>query len=315
MKNFNKIAIIAILFLVTVTLAGCGALSGVSDDGSGNLAMYIADKPVNDVAEVNVTLEKVEIHEEETGWITLTDFDDHGGERTFDLLKLRFNEELLGQKQIEAGTYNQIRLIVAANEEGQAGSGNYSGKSYVVYKDETKENEDIFIPSGKQTGLKIDHKFTIENNEIKRLVLDNNVADIMHSAGQSGIILRPTAIEIIDKLISGNVEGNVFADIDGSNEVITEYDVIVEALNEDDEVVKDTVAGTEEGKFLLRGLKAEKESGENYTINVYAVDAEQNIVYELPEAKKPGGSEEINVTITAGETAIIEEIILQDSTQ
>ena len=315
MKNLNKLAIVAVVFLVTLTLTGCGTMSdNTSSDGSGELAMFIADKPVNDVAEVNVTLEKVEIHNKETGWMTLTEFEDSDGEKTFDLLKLRFNEELLGQKQIEAGTYNQIRLIVAANQQKKAG--NNSGKSYIVYKDETKENDDIFIPSGTQTGLKIKHEFTIENNEVKRLVLDNNVAKIMHSAGQSGkIILRPTAIEVIDKLTSGNVEGFVLADTndDGNNEVITEYDVILEALNENDEVVKDTVAGTEEGKFLLRGL----EEGE-YTINAYAVDntEEQNKVYELPADKQPGGAEEINVSVTADETKTIEQdIILEEIVQ
>ena len=315
MKNLNKIAIIAILFIVTVTLAGCEALPGnLSSDGTGELTMFIADKPVNNVAEVNVTLEKVEIHEEEAGWITLTDFADDGGEKTFDLLKLRFDEELLGQKQIAVGTYNQIRLIVAADKENQAGAGNYSGKSYVRYNNDS--TEDIFIPSGVQTGLKINHEFTIENNEFKRLVLDNNVAEIMHSAGKSGkIILRPTAIEVIDKLISGNIEGYVLADIndDGSNEVITEYDVIVEALNDNGEVVKSTVADNEEGKFLLRGL----EEGE-YTINAYAVDntEDKNKVYELPVTKNPGGEEEINISITADQTTTLENnIILEPITQ
>ena len=159
-------------------------------------------------------------------------------------------------------------------------------------------------------------EFIIEDNEVKRLVLDNNVAEIMHSAGKSGkIILRPTAIEVIDKLISGNIEGYVLADIndDGSNEVITEYDVIVEALNDNGEVVKTTVADNEEGKFLLRGL----EEGE-YTINAYAVDntEDKNKVYELPVTKNPGGEEEINISITADQTTTLENnIILEPITQ
>ncbi len=313
MKNLNKISIIAILFLVTVTLAGCEAMPGDFFDGTGKLAMYIADKPVNDAKKVNVVLEKVEVHEEEAGWITLNEFDVENDEGKFDLLTLRFDEELLGEKQISAGTYNQIRLIVAADEEGQHGAENYSGKSHVVYKDDTKES--IFIPSGTQTGLKINHEFTIEEGEIKQLVLDNNVADIMKDTKGNGIILRPTAINVIDKVISGNIEGKVLADTDndGNNEAIKDYDVIVEALDDNNEVISSSVASVKDtedkdaGSFLLRGLN----EGE-YTINAYAVDENESKVYKLAENEQPGGVDEINITVIAGETANIEgNIILE----
>ncbi|MGM0411518.1 MAG: DUF4382 domain-containing protein, partial [Bacillota bacterium] len=163
MKFKKKFLIIAVLFLFTFTLAGCESLPGnFSSDGSGELRMSIADKPVNDVKEVNVVLEKVEVHNEEEGWITLNEFDVENGEGKFDLLKLRFDEELLGQEEMPAGKYDQIRLIVAADEEdkGKNGSNNYSGQSHVVYEEDDSK-EGIFIPSGTQTGLKINHEFII----------------------------------------------------------------------------------------------------------------------------------------------------------
>ncbi|GAB6098366.1 hypothetical protein JCM16358_02450 [Halanaerocella petrolearia] len=273
--------IISLILVISLgLLVGC---SSVTDDDltsgdSGSLAMSISDAPVNDVESVFVSLEEVEVHNTDTGWETVNDFESNDytdGELKVDLLQLRFDDKLLGQKSLPSGTYDQIRLIVAANENGKS-TGPNSGKSYVVYKDGSES--DIFIPSGTQTGLKINHNFTIEESKITRLLLDSDVSKIMHTAGKSGkIILRPTAIDIIDQVVSGDVEGRVLADVDGNgtvgtDETISNYDVSVEVYDKGDdptktEPIKSTVATVEDmdtdndgtidkkaGSYLLRGL-------------------------------------------------------------
>lgn len=320
----KKLLLLVSVLLVAVVVGGCSS-SGTG--GTGDLALSIADAPVNDIKHVYVTLNEVKVHSNEQGWSTINNFsDDPNGEKKVDLLALRFDDELLGQKTLPEGTYNQIRLIVAAKEEGTKPSGTGGinptelGKSYIVYENDDTEN--IFIPSGVQTGLKINHNFTIQDGVIKRLVLDNDVSKILKNAGNSGkIILRPTAIEVIDKVISGNIEGIVLGDEDGNgtiddldgdgnlDEAITSYDVTIEALDSDGNVVKSTVAITEAmdsreaGSFLLRGLKEG-----TYTINAYAEDTNDNVKYQLPVDRQPGGSNEITVDVTAESTVNLTDL-------
>lgn len=253
--------LLLVLFIISVLIfSACSNDLSNSGDGSGELALFIADKPVNDVAEVLVTISEVQVKRDDNSWETINDFADNGGEKEFDLLKLRFGESLLGQKTLPSGNYTGIRLIVAADEEGK--QGHNSGKSKVVY---TNGDEDsIFIPSGTQTGLKIDHKFIIEDGSITRLVLDSDVSKIMHAAGKSGkIILRPTAIEVLDKIISGSIEGKVVADTNGdgtADEAISDDDVLVQAI-QGDKVISSTVALAEDSTQIVDGEEVEKEAG------------------------------------------------------
>ena len=90
MKNLNKVAIIAILFLVTVTLAGCEALPGnLSSDGTGQIVMSVADAPETAADNVFVSIDEVKIHNSDNDeWITLNDFEsEENGTLKVDLLK------------------------------------------------------------------------------------------------------------------------------------------------------------------------------------------------------------------------------------
>lgn len=322
----------AVVLLVFV-LAGCSSTD--SDDplnGSGDLAISLADAPVNNIKEVNVTISEVQVcREDENGeeyWETINDFADQGGEATFDLLTLRFDEELLGLKTLPAGLYKQIRLIVAAKEDDN-NSGPKIGKSYVVY--ENKDEDDIFIPSGQQSGLKIKHKFLIEDGSTTRLLLDVDVREFIHAAGKSGlIILQSNSIKIVDKTTSGSTYGRVFVDVDGDgtvdeepvdnpdgkpDEVLTStnQDVVIEAVNNDDEVVASTVATNEEvdnkkiGSYLLRGL-----TPGDYIIKASVME-DTDDDGELEKVTDYTLEEEKTVTITAGESTKVESLILLQS--
>ena len=243
MKQKKLLPLLAILTLVLV-ISGCSSSgsSSVTDDdlatnGDGFLSLSLADAPVNDVESVFVTFKEVQVCNAETEeWTVVNDFSDTGGAKEFDLLKLRFDEALLGEKKLPTGTYNQIRLIVATAEDdtvsstakdpgnnpnngsgdnsGNTNNGPNTGQSYVLFTDGS--TSDLFIPSGTQSGLKIPHEFTIEEGAITDLVADISVKEMMHSAGRSGkIILNPTqAISVISTASSGNVTGRVFADVE-----------------------------------------------------------------------------------------------------
>jgi len=295
------------MVLITgLLLTGCeGLLTG--EDGTGELALFIADAPVNEIDEVNVTLDSVEVNREGESWKTIQDFsDEDNGRKTFNLLDLRFDEELLGQEMLPTGNYTQIRLIVVANEDKENSSAEI-GESYVSFKDDEKDDINLFIPSGEQTGLKIHHDFLIEEDIITRLLLDNDVREILNTKPENadrGYILRPTAIEVIDKNVSGEIEGQV---VDQNEEAITDYDVVVEALDENDELVTDTVASTDEendkpaGSFRLRGLDEEG----TYSVDAYIEDDEGDIIFEAEERIT-------DIEVEAGEVTELEDKLIID---
>ena len=302
----KSLLIISMVLITGLLLTGCeGLLTG--EDGTGELALFIADAPVNEIDEVNVTLDSVEVNREGESWKTIQDFsDEDNGRKTFNLLDLRFDEELLGQEMLPTGNYTQIRLIVVANEDKENSSAEI-GESYVSFKDDEKDDINLFIPSGEQTGLKIHHDFLIEEDIITRLLLDNDVREILNTKPENadrGYILRPTAIEVIDKNVSGEIEGQV---VDQNEEAITDYDVVVEALDENDELVTDTVASTDEendkpaGSFRLRGLDEEG----TYSVDAYIEDDEGDIIFEAEERIT-------DIEVEAGEVTELEDKLIID---
>ncbi|MFW6264977.1 MAG: DUF4382 domain-containing protein [Bacillota bacterium] len=321
--------LLLVLFIISVLIfSACSNDLSNSGDGSGELALFIADKPVNDVAEVLVTISEVQVKRDDNSWETINDFADDGGEKEFDLLKLRFGESLLGQKTLPSGNYTGIRLIVAADEKGK--QGHNSGKSKVVYAN--GDEDSIFIPSGTQSGLKINHNFSIQDRSITRLVLDSDVSKIMHAAGKSGkIILRPTAIDVLDKVISGSIEGKVVADINGdgtADEAISNADVLVQAI-QGDEVISSTVALAEDSTQIIDGDEVEKEAGTfylrgleegNYTIKAFVkeeADGEDEDITVDDSIYQPASISDIEVkaeeTTDVGKDIVLERNVTTGS--
>ncbi|MCK8817239.1 DUF4382 domain-containing protein [Natroniella sulfidigena] len=295
----KRITILIITLALGLILAGCST----SSSNGGELALSLADAPVNEIAEVNVTLDEVQVKRDGHSWETINDFNDQGGEFRINLLDLRFDEELLGQKMLESGNYNQIRLILA---DGNELTDDGELKSNVVYNEDLdQESEGLFVPSGEQTGLKINHNFTIEDGTITRLLLDADVREILNSRGNSnqGFSLKPTAINVINQVVSGDIEGRV-TDEDGN--AITDQDVIVEAIGTD----ISTVATTEEtetkngeikpvGSFRLRGL-------EEGTYDIIAYIEDEGTTYQ---------SQTLEVEVTAEEVTKLEEKLTLEETE
>ena len=172
--------------------------SGASDVGSnvgfGTLLMQITDKPKLNVEKVLVTISAVEVHmagsDEEgngtnmsnktgnqtgnktAGWFTVVK-----QSKTFDLIAIQNVTEFLGDANLTAGKYTQIRLDI---EKASVTIGGV--------------DHDLKVPSEK---LKLIHPFDIKENQTTTLVLDFDAQESIHAAGDK-YILKPT-IKIIQK--------------------------------------------------------------------------------------------------------------------
>jgi hypothetical protein len=107
-----------------------------------------------------------------------------------DILSLHFLPQILGSATIPAGSYSQVRLILAPN---QPTLNNYA----IVTGDPT--HRALTTPSAQETGLKIIGKFTVTAGVINTVLLDFNPNTAIVRAGNSGqLILKPTGIRILE---------------------------------------------------------------------------------------------------------------------
>ncbi len=78
---------------------------------TGTVELRATDAPPKDISKIMVTTSNIEDHRagnaEDEGWTTVV-----GDERTFDLLAIAGAEAFLGDKEVAAGKYTQIRLDV-----------------------------------------------------------------------------------------------------------------------------------------------------------------------------------------------------------
>lgn len=145
---------------------------------SGNVRTYLTDAP-GDYDEVWVTISRIEIHqnaEADSKWLTLVD-----EAQKHDLLTLQDAvTAVMGDANVEPGSYSQLRMIV-------------DHASVVV----DGEEHDLFIPSGAQTGIKINLHFTVEEDKDYVLVLDFDAAESIKKTGR-GYLMEPViAVEHI----------------------------------------------------------------------------------------------------------------------
>ncbi len=203
------ILMIAAAFLLT--LSGCGGSSS-SSSTSGTLHVSLTDAASPDYQAVYVTVGRVEIK-------ASTDTGENGWQ-SFDLVNKTINLldltggilESLGTRDLAAGDYNQIRLILAPTPDTQI---NINGTAhpfaqYVV--DLTGGTHALKVPSGFQSGIKLVKRFTVEAAGLVELILDFDATKSVVKAGNSGKWLLKPVIRVIDTLTLAGIGGSVTDD-------------------------------------------------------------------------------------------------------
>jgi len=136
------------------------------NDSISRIDWYITYAIIGDVDDDNST----------AGWYTIVN-----ESQPFDLLALQNVTDLLGEENLSAGKYTQIRLIV----EEAILTINVSGE---------KEVHSAKVPSNK---IKLIKPFWIYDNETTVLTLDFDVYKSFHKAGKDKYIMKPT-IKVIE---------------------------------------------------------------------------------------------------------------------
>lgn len=205
--------------LLTALLAACGGGGGGGDmpanaTGNGSLRIGLTDAPSCGYDAVNVSVQRVRVHQSssadpgDAGWQELV----FSPARRIDLLSLTngvFAD--LGTLSLPAGSYTQVRLVLAPNGSGSpaANAATLSGSGDEVA---------LTTPSAQQSGSKINADVDVPAGKVAELMLDFDACKSIVRAGNSGqYILKPVIAAIPVFAAAGHaVEGFVDADLAGA---------------------------------------------------------------------------------------------------
>lgn len=170
-------------------MIGCGEESTAPQPEQATLRLWLTDKPAAFDA-VNITFTEVSAHRDNQ-WVVLSD-------RTQTVNLLEWNNGktlLLGQAEVEAGAYTQIRLQIAAAEVV------WQGQSF-----------SLDVPSGAQSGLKLLANFEVAAGSTYDLVLDFDAQRSIVITGPrqqpNGFKLKPV-IRVAALALTGSISGTI----------------------------------------------------------------------------------------------------------
>lgn len=215
MKPINSFSI-STVFLLVVLLAACGSGggSGGSTNGSGALTLRMTDGPVDSAYHVYIQFHGLEIQSSAGERTTLNYCQDPSdptktvlstaacttpvAPKQLDLLALTggLSDFLLDKHTLSAGHYDWIRLMVDTGG---------SLDSYVV---DASGSHELTIPSGDETGLKLNRGFDVAAGGDVDFTLDFDLRKSIHVTGTGDYMLRPT-VRMVDSIEVGRIAGTV----------------------------------------------------------------------------------------------------------
>lgn len=183
----------ALVFAVAAFVAGCNS-SPTSTSGDGTFQINMVDSPGSFDA-VNIAIDSIQAHivspDSTSKWITL---DNSSG--TYNLLQLVNGvNAVIAKGVVPAGKYTQIRMFIGSGSDVVIGATSYP----------------LTIPSGMQSGLKLNVDATVQSHITYVLTLDFNVNRSIVSLGNlaAGNYILDPVIRVISTASNGAISGTV----------------------------------------------------------------------------------------------------------
>lgn len=173
-------------------LAGCGGSSGTdAAAATGNATFALSDAAVDGVTAVNITVTGLELKPANGSVQTIT----FKQPKQLNLLDLQNGKtaNLILKKPLPAGEYNWVRLdLDTSNQTIKTAAGGV---------------QNLTIPSGAETGLKLVHGFTVPSGGNVNFTLDFSLRKSLVEANGK-YMLKPT-LRIVDDSAAGEITGSV----------------------------------------------------------------------------------------------------------
>lgn len=145
----------------------------------GYMSVSMTDAPA-DYVKVNVEIIDVQVHNEAQGWVSLPT-----NKGIYNLLDLQNNASvaLASDATVPAGKMTQMRLVLGSNNTIVVG-----GKSLNTT---VLDTFDLKVPSGAETGLKVNLNFNLSPNKHMVVLLDFDAAASIVEHGNGTYSLKP----------------------------------------------------------------------------------------------------------------------------
>jgi hypothetical protein len=278
MPKFKAFIFFILCVFFFASCSGGGSGGGGSID-TGTVSVNLMDLPNDEYKAVYVNISEVQVHKAGT---TDKDSKESGGawltvgspNKIYNLLELVNGVmESLGTRDLEAGKYTQIRIILGEDipldqEKNPAKNINdayHPESNYVI--DQTDMVIPLKIPSGFNTGIKLVHPFVVTKNGLMELILDFDAMRSIVETGNGKLILKPT-IKIIEAVNYAEVSGQVSetsGDLGGVRVGAQTYDT-------DSGVLTEQAATYTDADDLLGYYRLPLEPGQSYNIVAFSVD-------------------------------------------
>lgn len=181
--------------VAALILASCGGGDGGNSSDTGFITIGMTDAPVDQADAVVVTFDAITLKPSSGSAIEVV-LDEP---LAIDLLSYQGDNRvlILDDFAVSAGSYNWMRLSVIEAD------------SYIEIDGQQHALE---IPSGAQSGLKMNRGFTVGAGALTDFTLDFDLRKSVHQEGAGDYKLRPV-IRLVDNLTAGAISGTVPANL------------------------------------------------------------------------------------------------------
>ncbi|GAA4848559.1 hypothetical protein GCM10023331_36580 [Algivirga pacifica] len=235
-----------------------------NESGKAIFEVRMTDAP-GDYENVFIDVQSIE-YNSDSNWVTM----ESAQPSVFDVLELTAGiDTLLGSEEVDPGYISQIRLILGNNN------------TLVV----DGETHDLKVPSGSQSGLKLQINEELVAGITYSILLDFDVEKSIVEKGNGSYSLKPV-IRTITEATSGAISGTVLPD---------SVSAMAFAIQGEDTIA--SAATNEEGAFMLRGI-----AEGSYKVVVDAAEGFEVLDTAMVDV-------EIGVVAPAGDFTAVEEVV------
>lgn len=184
--NVTKL-LAAIIAFSSFLLTACD-----NGEGQGSVNIAITDAPVDGADAVWITFNAVTIKPEQGDAQTYP----IDPPQKINLMGLSGNNStVLLNETIAAGRYSWIRLGIDDSDNS----------TYLI---NSTGNHSLRIPSGNQTGLKLNRSFTVVADGVIAFTIDFDLRKSIHMTGTGSYMMRPT-LRIVETTLAGSISGSI----------------------------------------------------------------------------------------------------------
>ncbi len=239
--KFILTTVFLISFAISIFIFSCSDSTSPSVE-QGQLKLTMVDAPAG-FDQINIVVTRVEVHksgaDENSGWVVIND-----NLNTYDLLTLRNGASVvIGDNLLDAGHYTQIRLMI--------GAGSNIVVDGIVFS--------LNVPSGEQSGVKLNRAFEIQPGLVYELMLDFDAEHSIVYTASEQYKLKPV-IRVVPVVISGTISCKI-------NPVIALASVYAISGKDTVNAMADIITGSVKLMAVVEGTYDVKVFSGNYVYN------------------------------------------------